>query len=332
MTNILVLSAGTRNKIIQYFKKALTTEDGKRLGNVIATDMSNLAPAVYEADMFYQVPRMTDARYMEIIFDICRKEKVTGVLSLIDPELSLLAKNKEKFESLGVTVIGSDYEQCEMSLDKMEMYQWLIEHGYKTAKSYVDKNIFYKDVSTGKVNYPVFVKPVRGSASIAISKAEDQETVDLLFQHSDNLMIQEYLNGQEIGADIYIDLISGEVVSIFTKKKIVMRAGETDKSVSFKDPKLFSLIEDFVKEAGYKGQIDIDIFEIDGEYYISEVNPRFGGGYPHAYECGCDHMKMICNNLAGKINEKRIGQYDEAIYMMKYNEIKMHRKEMIKWS
>lgn len=31
-------------------------------------------------------------------------------------------------------------------------------------------------------------------------------------------MIQEYLDGQEIGADVYIDMISGEVVSIFTKK------------------------------------------------------------------------------------------------------------------
>ena len=119
---------------------------------------------------------------------------------------------------------------------------------------------------------------------------------------------------------------SGEVVSIFTKKKIKMRAGETDKAVSFKDPKLFALIERFVAEAGYRGQIDIDVFDIGGSYYISEVNPRFGGGYPHAYEAGCDHMKLILNNLMGKTNEKRIGAYDEGVYMMKYNEIKIIRK------
>ena len=136
-------------------------------------------------------------------------------------------------------------------------------------------------------------------------------------------MIQEFLDGQEIGADVYIDMISGEVVSIFTKKKIKMRAGETDKAVSFKDPKLFALIEKFVNEAGYRGQIDIDIFEIGGQYYISEVNPRFGGGYPHAYESGCDHMKLILNNLNGIANEKNIGAYDEGIYMMKYNEVKI---------
>ena len=75
-----------------------------------------------------------------------------------------------------------------------------------------------------------------------------------------------------------------------------MRAGETDKAVSFQVPALFALIEKFVKEAGYRGQIDIDIFDIGGAYYISEVNPRFGGGYPHAYECGCNHMQLILNN------------------------------------
>ena len=51
--------------------------------------MSDIAPAIYEADKYYQVPCMTDPDYMAIIFNICRKEKVTAVLSLIDPELSL---------------------------------------------------------------------------------------------------------------------------------------------------------------------------------------------------------------------------------------------------
>ena len=185
----------------------------------------------------------------------------------------------------------------------------------------MDKMKFYKDVENGKITYPVFVKPARGSASIAISKVYDKETVDLLFAHDDGLMIQEYLDGQEIGADVYIDMISGEVVSIFTKKKIKMRAGETDKAVSFKNEKLFELIRKFVSEAGYRGQIDIDIFDIDGEYYISEVNPRFGGGYPHAYESGCDHMKLITTNLEGKVNKVHIGEYESCIYMMKYNEL-----------
>lgn len=314
--NLLILSAGTRNKIIQYFKREVGNS-----GRVVATDMSNLAPAVYEADKFYQVPRMTDIGYIDVIIDICKKEKIDGILTLIDPELSLLAQHKNRFSELGVKVIGSSYELCERALDKMEMFNWLTSHGYKCAKSYTDKEKFYDDVKDGLITYPVFIKPVRGSASIAISKVFDGETIELLFAHNDNLMIQEFLNGQEIGADVYIDMVSNEVVSIFTKKKLLMRAGETDKSVSFKDPKLFDFIEKFVNESGWSGQIDIDIFDINGDYYISEVNPRFGGGYPHAYEAGCNHMALILNNLNNKNNKKNIGAYENNIYMMKYNEV-----------
>lgn len=314
--NLLILSAGTRNKIVQYFKAALQGE-----GRVFATDMSELAPAIYEADAYNIVPRMTDEHYLDVIYDICRKEKIDGVLSLIDPELSLLAAHESDFSMLGVKVIGSPYEQCERSLDKFQMYQWLNSHGYHCAKSYMDKEQFFSDLEEGKISFPVFVKPAKGSASIAISKVYDKETVDLLFAHEEGLMIQEFLNGQEIGADVYIDMISGEVVSVFTKKKLKMRAGETDKAVSFKDEKLFLLIEQFVKESGFSAQIDIDIFDVDGDYFISEVNPRFGGGYPHAYESGADHMEMIINNLKGITNEKQIGNYRDGSVMMKYVEL-----------
>ncbi len=314
--NILILSVGTRNKIVQYFKKTMG-----ETGNIIVTDMSKLAPAVYEADKFYQVPQITDSEYINIIFDICQKEKITGVLSLIDPELSLLAQNQKAFFDIGVTVIGSSYKLCERALDKMQMYQWLKAHGYNYAKSYDNKDNFYLDLEAGKISFPVFVKPIRGSASVSISKVENRETLEFLWEHTKDLMIQEYLKGQEIGADVYIDMISHEVISIFTKKKLLMRAGETDKSVSFKDQKLFELIEKFVLESGWNGQIDIDIFDNNGNYYISEVNPRFGGGYPHAYESGCDHMTLIKNNLNGIVNKKNIGDYEDGIYMMKYNEI-----------
>lgn len=321
--NILILSCGTRNKIVQYVKRELAGS-----GRVIATDMSANAPALYEADKYYLVPRITEPGYMELILDICRKERVDGVFSLIDPELSLLAKHEEEFRALGATVIGSSYELCERTLDKWQMFEWLLAHGYACAKSYIDKEKFFRDVKAGRISYPVFVKPVRGSASTAISKAEDRETVELLFSHSDDLLIQEYLKGQEIGADCYVDMISGELISVFSKKKLAMRAGETDKGVSFKDPRLFGLVERFVKESGFRGQIDIDIFDCGGTYYISEVNPRFGGGYPHAYEAGVNHMKYIVRNLEGRANDPQIGCYEEGIVMMKYNEIMIRRERV----
>ncbi len=316
--NILILSAGTRNKIVQYFEKEL-----KGNGRVIATDCSNLAPAIYEADKYYIVPRITDKNYINIILDICKKEKIDALFSLIDPELSLIAKNVERFKEIRVKTIISDYNKVEMCFDKYEMYKFLINNNFKTPKTYIDKEKFLEDLEKGEITFPVFVKPVRGSASININKINNKEELDVIWKQADNLIIQEFMDGQEYGADVYIDMISNKTVAIFTKKKIKMRAGETDKSVSVKDETLFNLIKDFVKKAGFKGIIDIDIFEIDGEYYISEVNPRFGGGYPHAYECNVNVPKMIINNIKGTENKEQIGNYEEKMYMMKYNEIKI---------
>lgn len=316
--NILILSAGTRNKVVQYFKKEL---EGK--GNVVTTDCSNLAPAIYDADKFYIVPRIDADNYLDVILDICQKENIDTLISLIDPELSLISKNIERFKAIGVNPIVSDYSKVEMCFNKYDMYKFLIENNFKTAKSYINKEEFYKDLENEKISFPVFVKPVKGSASININKVTSKEELDVLWNMSDDLMIQEFMNGQEYGVDTYIDMISGEPVLIFLKKKIKMRAGETDKSLSIKNETLFELVKQFTKKAGFKGIIDIDIFEVNGEFYISEVNPRFGGGYPFAYEAGANVPKMIVNNIEGRVNEAEIGNYKENVYMMKYNEIKV---------
>ena len=318
--NIMILSAGTRNSIVRYFRRALGGS-----GRVIATDMSPLASALYEADGYYIVPPVGEPGYMDRICDICRKEAVNAVLSLIDPELSLLALSRERLQALGVAVIGSSFELCEMALDKMKLFRWMREHDVPCAESYDDITRFRSDLAAEKIAFPVFIKPIRGSASVSISKADDMETLEFLWRRNDSLMIQKFLNGQEIGADVYVDMISGEVVSIFTKKKLKMRAGETVSSVSFKDEKLFSLLKDLAEKAGFAGPLDIDLFEIDGEYYISDVNPRFGGGYPHAYECGVDHMKMILENLSGRANPVTTGQYEEKTYMMKAYDVSVRK-------
>ena len=313
---LLILSAGTRNKVVQYFKKECGPED-----QIIATDCSNLAPAVYEADKFYLVPRINHPDYLSIILDICKKEEIAGVLSLIDPELSLLAKHKDDFAAVGTTVIVSPYELVETCFNKYRMFQLLTKMGIPTGICYMDKEVFYGDKEEGKIHYPVFVKPVTGSASMHINKVSSDEELEVLFSLYQDLMIQEFMNGQEYGADVYIDMITGKVSTIFLKKKIRMRAGETDKSVSVKNDELFALIRNFAESCGFRGIIDIDIFEIDGKFYISEVNPRFGGGYPHAYACGVNVPKLIFQNLSHQITEPSIGAYQEGVCMMKYNEI-----------
>lgn len=322
MINVLILSAGTRNKVVEYFKREL---EGK--GKVIVTDCNPLAPTLYIADKYYLVPRIDNSTYLNIIKDICIEENIKGLFSLIDPELSLLAKHKQEFLDMGVIPFVSDYEQVETCFDKYKMYQVCSKLGIPSVKSYIDLGEFKNDYSTRKIDFPVFVKPYNGSCSMNIQKIFNISDLEFNMNKYDNLMIQEFMSGSEYGVDVYIDMISKEIVSIFIKKKILMRAGETDKSVSVKNEKLFNLVSEFVKKMEFIGQIDIDVFEKDEKFYISEVNPRFGGGYPHAYECGCNFPKYMIKNLNNKTNISSIGKYEENIYMMKYLEVLIQKGE-----
>ena len=73
--NILILSCGTRNKIVRYFRNDLNGN-----GRVICADRSRMAPALYEADSYHIVPGMEDDGYLEQVLDLCRWEKACGVL------------------------------------------------------------------------------------------------------------------------------------------------------------------------------------------------------------------------------------------------------------
>ena len=138
--NILILSSGTRNKIVQYFKNEL---NGK--GKVFTTDASKLAPALYDSDGHFIVPRIDQPGYLDEILSICEQHDITGVLSLIDPELSIISKHKDKFLEIGTTPIVSDYEVIEMCFDKFKFNSFLKEKGcFNSIKSYLKLENFIK--------------------------------------------------------------------------------------------------------------------------------------------------------------------------------------------
>ena len=54
-------------------------------------------------------------------------------------------------------------------------------------------------------------------------------------------------------------------------------------------------------------------------YIISEINPRFGGGYPHAHEIGQNFVENLMNNLQGRTNGVQIGNYEEGSILVKFD-------------
>ena len=87
----------------------------------------------------------------------------------------------------------------------------------------------------------------------------------------DSVLIQEYINGTEYGLDIMNDL-NGKHCGISIKKKISMRAGETDKAVTIKNDKILSIGRTIGENLKHIANLDCDILEKNGEYYVLELN------------------------------------------------------------
>lgn len=316
---VLICSAGRRVKLVSYFKEELN----KIGGMVIAVDCDSKAPALYAADAFEIVPRIDHIDYLKTIKDICRKYRMDAVLSLIDPELSLLASYKEEFNKENIHIIISNEDVVNTCYDKYVMFTFLQANQLPCIDTYISIEEVEADLENGKIHFPLIVKPRKGSASIGIHKIHSLKELHGLFEMDQDLVVQPFIEGDEYGIDCYIDLINNQVTNIFIKRKIKMRAGETDKSIAVKDQQLTNLIKKLLYTLKPIGPVDVDCFKTDTGFIISEINPRFGGGYPHAHEMEQNFPKNIINNLKGITNRSQIGNYEEGSILIKFDSHKI---------
>lgn len=218
--NLLFCSVGRRGELIKDFKKSLS-KDSK----IIATDNSKYAPALYFADKQYIVPRITDERYVDLLLDICKKENIKAITTFIDPEIAILSENREKFENLGVLVLAPKRTTADLCFDKYKMFKFCVEQGIDTVKTYSTYDEFYKDYQEELIQLPVFVKPRTGSGSVGARKINNLVELEEACKEDPLLIIQEFMDGVDLDADVYVDSISNEAVKIFTKKKIETKIG-----------------------------------------------------------------------------------------------------------
>lgn len=314
--NILFCSAGRRVELLKAFRKSLNADD-----RIVAADLSNIAPALYVADAHYLVPRIDSPDYIEKIVDICAKEHIDVITTLIDPEIEILAKNRLVFDKMGITVLAPYERTAALCFDKYEMYKELVRLGIPTVDTWDGYEDAMVAINYGKLEFPVFVKPRTGSGSVGARKAENAQALAELCSKDKSLIVQKLMDGVDMDADVYIDTISHKAVSAFSKRKLETKIGGASKTISFKDEKLFDFIRKIVDAFEFNGPVDMDFFYNDGTYYLSEVNPRFGGAYLHAYGAGVDFVKLIKNNVNGIENKPRFGNYEEGIVMMMYDSV-----------
>lgn len=178
--NILLTSAGRRVQVVQYFKKELW---GK--GNIIATDCDITAPALHFADRYEQAPKIDDPFYFSFLQEMIIKYDVQAVLSLIDPELSLLAAHKEDFNKMNTIAVISDQEVTSLCLDKRLTYEFLKRQGIPCIPTYITLEEVEQALLCKEMSFPIIVKPRRGSASIGVSRVDRMEELEKRISQED---------------------------------------------------------------------------------------------------------------------------------------------------
>lgn len=303
---MLFTCAGRRAYLLRYFRNEL--EACSPGSKIYATDMQLNAPALAFADEKIQVPSVYADNYISNILQICREKHINLLISLNDLELPLLAANRKVFEQERVIVLVSSPEIIDISFDKYRTAQFVESIGLKAPKTFIDYNVARVAVKSGKLSFPLVLKPRWGSGSIGIEYVDDLEemevTYDLLEKRvkksilsnvsgsEDYILIQEKVSGPEYGLDIMNDL-SGNFRGVAVKKKLSMRAGETDKAITVNNNELSEIGRCLGENLHHIGNLDCDVIERNGEYYVLELNPRFGGGYPFSYEAGVNFPKAI---------------------------------------
>jgi carbamoyl-phosphate synthase large subunit len=312
MINILFTCVGRRFYLLDFFRSEL-----KDRGLILAADMQESAPAISAADKFFAVPAVYSDGYVDLILDICKKENVSAVISLNDLELPVLAAKEKNFKEQGIQLIVSKESVIDICFDKFKTTKFAASIGVKYPKTFTSLDHALDALDKNELSFPVIVKPRWGSGSIGVELARNREELDLVYKllqirlsqtilseaskedMAHAILIQEKINGVEYGMDVLNDF-AGNPVQVYVKEKLAMRAGETDKSMLRFKPEIEEIGFKIGRALKHIGNLDCDIFEADGEYFLLELNPRFGGGYPFTHLSGGNYVAAILAWLENK--------------------------------
>lgn len=309
--NVLITSAGRRTSLAKAFRE----QTAARGGLLIAADADALAPTLHLADVAERVPLLSDAGYLDRVMEIVQRHSVRLLVPTIDTELPLLAANVERFREQGCTALISSQELVRISRDKALTMEAFASRGIRTPRSWLPDQL-----DEAELPEQLFVKPRDGSAS-KHAYAVDREDLPNLVVRVPNAIIQEYVPGQEITIDALLDL-EGVPLHYVPRKRIRTVGGESIQGVTIPDEgfrdwmlKLLGAISDL----GGIGPMTLQAFLAgEGDPVFSEVNPRFGGGFPLGHAAGGRYPEWILRMLDGERIAPRIGDYRRGLCMTRY--------------
>lgn len=302
--NVCLTSVGRRGYLVDYFKKELMHG-----GKVIACNSDIHTTAMQRADVCYQTPLIYSDDYISTLLQICKKEKVSILLSLFDADLPVLAKHRADFAELGVKLVVSDVDVIAICNDKWKTQEFLERLELPTLLTSLD--VHDERIKRALLEKKeIIIKPRWGMGSLAIYDAKTAAELDVLYKKvkadiEDSylrfeakedrercVLMQEKIEGEEFGLDVINDL-DGNYITTIVRKKMGMRAGETDVATIVNVERLYDIGRIVATHLRHIGNLDMDVIQSNGQYYIIDMNARFGGGYPFSHMAGVNLPKAI---------------------------------------
>lgn len=308
--NALITAAGRRTTLVRAFVEVVRARGGR----TYAGDADPLAPALYLADDSVRLARIDDRDYLPELLDIVERHGIRLLIPTIDPDLPVLAQSQASFLSLGCIVAISSESFVAMAFDK-----------HATAVTFAARDVAVPDSwlpAEALTDLPdkLFVKPRRGSASLGTYVVTRQDLAGVLPLVKDPI-IQELLDGPEITIDALLDL-EGRPIHFVPRRRIKTLGGESIEGVTLDhDPELEAWIInilDICGALGAAGPLCLQAFITKRGPVLSEINARFGGGFPLTLAAGGDHPAWLLDIVAGIKVAPRLGQYEPGLFMTRY--------------
>lgn len=305
--NVLLTSAGRRTSLLQYFQNCVH----ERGGHVWAGDLDSLAPTLQIADDTVVLPPVDENSYIPTLLDLVQAHDIDLVVPLIDPGLQPLAAAREAFADVGCHALVSSPSLLDVVLDKWTTMQHFSAQGIRTPESWLP------DASAPDAwPNPVFVKPRYGSASKAARRVA-RENVPYALALTDEPILQEVMETPEITVDALFDL-EGTLLHYVPRRRVRTMGGESIQGRTLPDAKVGGWLRPVLREVGRlgaRGPITLQAFLTEPEPTLSEINARFGGGFPLARVAGGHYPEWIVQMRAGESVEPRLGDYEADLCM-----------------
>jgi len=322
--NILLTNIGRRVALVNHFRKVYNELNIK--GKIVGADMDMTAPAIHVVDKKYKICSILHPDYIPTLKSICEKEDIKLLISLLDTDLLKLSNNKKKFEEIGTKILISSYKVIDTCQDKIKTFNFLRNNGIDTPNLLKIEEILYG----GRKDFPFMLKPSKGSASKGIFKINNVEELKFYWTKINNPILQEFINGTEYTIDVLADF-KNEVRCIVPRKRLEVRTGEVSKGMTVKDQRIINTARrcvEALKEA--IGPITVQgLLTSEGNFKITEINPRFGGGHPLAITAGADFPRWIVELMQGRNPSIKLDEWQDGLVMLRYDEAIFVRKEDI---